>query len=251
MTLFEADRPLRVVVFFSGSASGFRYLKDYDPNYGEKYEIVGGFTSDPSCAGVTTLESEGIDVLARDIRGYYEQQHADPGDMDVREAYDEITADRIADFEPDLLVLSGYMWILTDPVVGTYPTLNVHPADLSITDAAGDRVYVGADAVYDAIVDGRERTHSTVHFVTPDIDEGPLLVRSKPHPVSRDLVSTLQEFDEQDALRKYVDAHQEWMKWEGDGPALATSLELIADGRVDLDGSTATIDGDPGPYNLD
>ncbi|MFW5919333.1 MAG: phosphoribosylglycinamide formyltransferase [Halanaeroarchaeum sp.] len=251
MTLFDADRPLRVVVFFSGSASGFRYLATNDDRYGDDYRVVGGFTDDPDCPGVDHLENHGVPVESTDIEAFYAERNADTGDMGVREDFDDRTASLVEDFDADLVLLSGYMWILTDPIVGSYPVVNVHPADLTVEDENGDRVYVGADPVYDAIVAGEAETRSSVHAVTADVDAGPVIVRSKPFEVHRSLADSLIEFGAEDALRAYVDAHQEWMKWEGDGPAIARALQLIATGRVELDGETALIDGDPGPYDLD
>jgi folate-dependent phosphoribosylglycinamide formyltransferase PurN len=109
---------------------------------------------------------------------------------------------------------------------------------------------VGADPVYDAVTAGDDATRSSVHFVTPEVDAGPILVRSKPFPVHRELVDALQEHGAEGGIRDYVDAHQEWMKWEGDGPAFAKALELIADGRVERDGANVFVDGEPGPVDL-
>jgi folate-dependent phosphoribosylglycinamide formyltransferase PurN len=251
MPVFDADRPPRVVALFSGGASGVRYLLEHDPNCGERYEVVGAFTDDPSAPGVNALEARGVDVEAHDIRAFYEARGADTGDMDVRAAFDAETVDRIERFDADVVLLSGYMWLLTDPMVEAYPVLNVHPADLTVTDDDGERVYVGHDPVYDAVTDGRAETRSTVHFVTPGVDEGPLLVRSRPFPVNQEQVATLQAHGGEAALRQYADAHQEWMKWDGDGPALATALRLVADGAVQFAGGGGLlVDGEPGPYDL-
>jgi len=248
----DTARPLRVVVFFSGGASGFRYLREHDPGYGDAYEVVGAFTDDPGCSGIDAFRDEGVPVASRDIRAFYEERGADRGDLDVREAFDARTAEAIGEFDPDVVVLSGYMWILTDPVLERYPVVNVHPADLTITED-GERTYVGSDPVYDAVTDGRTATRSSVHLVTPTVDAGPLLVMSEPVPVHRELVEGLRQFGSTDALRNYVDAHQEWMKWAADGPALATALGLLAEGRVEWDPSSDSrvrIDGAPGPYEL-
>lgn len=249
MPLFDADRPLRVVVLFSGGASAVRYMLDHDSARDDAYEVVGAFTDDPAAPGVEALADRGVPVETHGLRAFYDDRDADTGDMDVRAAFDAETADRVDRFDPDLVVLSGYMWILTDPMVGTYPILNVHPADLTVTEG-GERVYVGHDPVYDAVTDGRAETRSTVHFVTPGVDEGPLVVRSRPFPVRGDQVATLREHGAADALAAYVDAHQEWMKWDGDGPALATAVRLVAAARVDLADGEALVDGDPGPLDL-
>ncbi|MDY6775166.1 MAG: formyltransferase family protein [Halobacteria archaeon] len=250
MSLFDLDRSLRVVVFFSGGASGLRYLARHDPNYGDKYEVVGAFTDSPDARGVEFVRDEGIRLKTNDLDEFYAERDADTRDLDVREEYDSQTADIIDEFDADLLLLSGYMRILTSPVVSSYPIINVHPADLTVRDD-GERVYTGFDPVYDAVVSGEEYTRSSVHFVTQDVDEGPLLTLSKRFEVHRELVDSLMENASDDAVQSYCESHQEWMKWEGDGPALAKAVELIADGRVERDGSDVYIDGEIGHYSLD
>jgi len=251
MAVFDADRPPRVVALFSGGASAARYLLDHDPDCGERYAVVGAFTDDPGAPGVDALEARGVPVAANDFAAFHEARGAEFDDMDTRRAYDAATADRVERFDPDVVVLSGYMRVLTAPMLGAYPTLNVHPADLAVTDEEGDRRYVGTDAVHDAIADGRGATRSTVHLVTAAVDAGPLVVRSKPFPVRREQVATLREHGEDAALRNYADAHQTWMKWEGDGPALAAALGLVADGEVAYaDDGGVTVAGEPGPYDL-
>jgi len=251
MSTFDADRPLRVAALFSGGASAVRYLTDRNSDVGDAYEFVGAIASDQHAPGIDALESRDIPVGVRDIEAFYEERDADRHDMAVRRAFDRETRDVLSVWDPDLVILSGYMWILTDPVVSTYPVLNVHPADLTVTHEDGDRKYVGADPVRDAIAAGADRTRSSVHYVVSEVDEGPILVLSKPFPVHRDLVEALEANDAEDALEDYVDAHQEWMKWEGDGPAFANALELIAEGRVRRDGDAVYVDGDLGPVELD
>jgi hypothetical protein len=72
--------------------------------------------------------------------------------------------------------------------------------------------------------------------VTPAVDRGPPLVRSRPFPVHEDLVASALERDAADVLDAYVYAHREWMLRAGGGPTLETTLELI-------------VDGEPGPYS--
>lgn len=250
MTLYDGPGPLRVVVFFSGSASGARYLADHDPNYDTTYEVVGAVTDDPDAPGVALLSNREIPVVTHDIHSFYADRSADTSDLEIREEYDAATIDKIDRFAPDLILLAGYMWILTAPVIETYPTINVHPADLTITDENGDRVYVGADPVFDAIVAGESETRSSVHLVTAGVDAGPLLVRSRPLSVHQPLVTSLQEHEATDALRDYADAHQEWMKWEADGPSLAAALAAIADRRIDVVDGEVHIDDQPGQIDL-
>lgn len=250
MPLFTEGRPVRVGVLFSGGASGFRYLREHDPNYGTKYDVVCGVSTDPTADGIDRFEAAGVPVETRDIRTFYAERGTPTGDLDDREVFDAATRDLLEDYGPDLVLLSGYMWILTGPVIDAYPTINVHPADLRIESSDGDREYVGYDPVYDAVVAGEPETRSSVHFVTSDVDAGPIAVVSEPFAVHEPLVGGLERYDAEDGIRAYADAHQEWMKWAGDGPAIATAIELIADGRLGRSGSAVTIDGTAGYYDL-
>ena len=234
----------RVFVFFSGGASGLRYLANEDPNYGEKYEVVGAFTDVPDAPGVEFVHKKGVPLETNDLQEFYAERDAPTTDLDVREEFDAETRDMISSYEPDVILLSGYMRILTSPVVSEYPIVNVHPADLRIEDE-GERAYTGFDPVRDAVLAGEEETRSSVHLVTEDVDDGPLLVVSPPFPVEREMVETLREHS-QDDLDAYIEAHQEWMKWRGDGPALAKTLELAAEGRLDL--NEGTVDGERDPF---
>jgi len=248
--VFDADRPLRVGALFSGGASGVRYLIDHATGHGEAYEVVAGFGTDPDATGVEALRERGVPVESRDVRGFHRERGDHPRDLTVRPEYDRRTREAFDEYDPDVLLLSGYMWVVTDPLLSAYPVINVHPADLAVRED-GERRYVGADAVYDAVTAGEPQTRSTVHFVTRAVDDGPILVRSEPFEVHRELVATLRTYGAADPLRSYVDAQQEWMKWAGDGPAIATALELIAAGRVERAGGLVRIDGEPGFYDLE
>lgn len=250
MTLHDGENTLRVVVFFSGGASGLRYLAEHDPNYDVKYKVVGAFTDTPGAEGVDYVRSKGIPLESRDIREFYRERGADIRDLDVRSEFDEQTRQAIEGWEADLIMLSGYMRILTSPIVEEYLIINVHPADLRI-ERNGERAYTGFDPVWDAVNAGETETRSSVHLVTEEVDTGPVLVISQGFDVHRKLVDTLQEFGAQDALRRYVDSHQEWMKWRGDGPVLAKALELIGDGRIRIEGNTVYIDGEEGHYIIE
>jgi len=238
------DDKVDVFVFFSGGASGLRYLVEEDPNYGEKYEVVGAFTDVPEAPGVGFVRENDIPIEANSLEKFYAERDAPTTDLDVREEFDAETREMVVPYEPDVIVLSGYMRILTTQVVSKYPIINVHPADLRIEEG-GERVYTGFDPVRDAVLSGETETRSSVHLVTEDIDDGPLLVVSRPFPVQPEMVETLRDRNE-DALKEYLIAHQEWMKWRGDGPALAKAVELTAEGRVNLE--EGTVEGEAAPY---
>ncbi len=248
---FGGTGTLRVAALFSGGASGVRHLLRADGDW----SVDAAIASDSDAAGIDPLERADVDVTVRDLRAFCAERDTDTGDTDARRAFDRGTRDHLGSLDPppDVVVLSGYRWIVTDPLVEAFPMVNVHPGDLAV-ETGGERVYTGLDAVRAAIEAGDRATRSTVHFVTTAVDAGPVLVRSRPLPVPRELVRDLRAAEAdgltEGALADYAAVHQEWMKWAGDGPALATALDLLAAGRVERDGDTVRIDGTPGFYDL-
>jgi folate-dependent phosphoribosylglycinamide formyltransferase PurN len=168
--------PLRVVALFSGGASGaYDLLKNPDDSYG----IVGAICKSADAKGIAKLGKEfAIPIVVYDIHPHYKVAGKKIKDMEERERYDSELERFLKVMEPDVLIGSGDMYITTWH--GKYFILNVHPADLNITDANGRRKYTGDHAVLDAILDGQNRTRSTVHLMTGEVDGGPILVRSGP-----------------------------------------------------------------------
>lgn len=170
-------------------------------------------------------------------------------DRDYRPEYDERIAAALAEFDPDLVVCSGYRFILTEPVLDRFAPqiISAHHADLTIRED-GEPKYPGLRATRAAILDGQSVTRETTHVVTPEVDHGPPLVCSRPFPVHEDLVEGALDAESEGLLDAYVYAHREWMMQAGGGPTLATTVELIAEGRVELRDGRAYVDGEPGPY---
>ena len=155
--------------------------------------------------------------------------------------YDAATVERLQSYSPNLVVLASYLYLLTEPVMAAFPQqiINVHHSDLTRRDDAGRARYTGLRAVRDAIAAGERVTRATVHLVTPELDQGPALLRSWAFPVSPLAVDAITR-GATDVLKAYVFAHQEWMIRSTWGPLLAGALELIATGRVDLTATAAT-----------
>ncbi|MEY3943900.1 MAG: hypothetical protein RLZZ133_1590, partial [Pseudomonadota bacterium] len=90
-------------------------------------------------------------------------------DFASREGFDRQLAGLLQQFEPDLVVLAGFMRILTDVFFGTFqgPIINIHPSLLP--------AYPGLKTHARALQDGVAVHGATVHSVTPQIDHGPIL----------------------------------------------------------------------------
>jgi phosphoribosylglycinamide formyltransferase-1 len=86
----------------------------------------------------------------------------------------------------DTVVLLGYLYLLTRPMLEAFPgrIVNLHDSDLTLVDVNGERLYVGLHSTRDAITAGESETRSSVHFVTPKLDSGPVFLLSERYPVA-------------------------------------------------------------------
>jgi phosphoribosylglycinamide formyltransferase 1 len=250
LTRAARDR-LRVAVLCSRRAPGLSQLVHHDRQRGRSYEVVAVVTSDAECVEREALARAAVPGLVHDIRRFYSGRGARLGDLAVRPDYDRVTAELLAPARPDLLVLCGYLHIVTTPLLDAYPerVINVHDGDLTLTDAAGRPRYPGLHAVRDAVAAGERETRSTVHVATAEVDGGPPLLRSWAFP-THPLVEAASRWAAVDILRAYAYAQREWMMRASWAPLLAAAIELYAHDRVRLWDGRAVVAGALGPRDL-
>lgn len=241
--LVDADRPIRVAALVSKGAARLRYLLEEDSNRGESYELVGGVVNVADSAATDVLEAHDVPVAERDIHDFYDERDAALDDMAVRREFDAGTREVLVEYEPDLVVLAGYLHLVTGPILDRYfpRIVNCHHGDLTVRDESGEPVYAGLDAVEDALRAGEAATRETTLLATAAVDRGPIVARSRPFAVHRDLVEDALEHDADDVLSAYRYAHRQWMIRAGGGPTLARTIDLIADGRVAYDPTEETV----------
>ena len=152
---------LSVVVLISGSGSNLRALLDAaaNPLYPARILAVG---ADNPAAGLGHAELHGVPTFV-----------VEPGRFDNREAWAEALLANIKHFDPDLVVLAGFMKILPPNFVAALsPNLiNTHPSLLPD--------FKGAHAVRDALAAGATRTGVTIHVVDEGVDTGPHLAQAE------------------------------------------------------------------------
>lgn len=152
-------RPLRIVVLASGRGSTLQAILDAaaDPQaFGG--QVVAAGTDVKRCPAMQRAEARDIPTFAVELRGF-----ADRAD------WNDALADAIAGYQPDLVVLAGFMRILAPDVVRRFRIVNTHPALLPD--------FPGAHAVRDALAAGAERTGVTVHWVDEGVDTGPVIAQ--------------------------------------------------------------------------
>lgn len=207
------ERKMRVVVLFSGGASAVPFMLG-----SESYEVVGAVSSNPSASGIGRLKSFEIPVEILDIREFYGEKPLT--DMERRREYDLRLVELVSRWRPDVVACSGYMYILTQVFLTSFPNrvLNVHPADLRIMEG-GRRKYAGLHVVEKQLRCGEKFTRSTIHLMSEDVDHGPIVCVSPPLPFEN----------------RGPDEQQELMKQRCDGPAYRKALQLISEGCIALD----------------
>lgn len=152
---------LSVVVLISGAGSNLRALLEatQDPRMPVRILAVG---SDNAASGLEHAELFGVPTFV-----------VDPNAFETREAWAEVLLDNVEFWNPDLVVLAGFMKILPPAFVAalTPNLINTHPSLLP--------KYPGAHAVRDALADGAKVTGVTIHVVDEGVDTGPHIAQAE------------------------------------------------------------------------
>jgi len=167
----ELAQTCRIVVLASGSGSNLQALLD-DPS--PDWWVVGVLTDRPDVRALERAAAAGIPGATVDWSDYPD-----------RAAFTEAIADSIAAFEPEYVVLAGFMRILGAAAVQRFPNriINVHPSLLP--------AFKGGHAIRDAIEYGVKTTGVTVHFVDEELDHGPIICQESVEVLPGDDEATL------------------------------------------------------------
>jgi formyltetrahydrofolate-dependent phosphoribosylglycinamide formyltransferase len=154
------QRPARVVVLASGAGTTFQAILDAaaDPDFPAR--VVAAGTDVKGCGAMDRAERHGVPTFAVQLRDFAD-----------RAAWNDALAEQIASWQPDLVVLAGFMRVLAPHVVRRFRIVNTHPAYLP--------AFPGAHAVRDALAAGVDSTGVTVHWVDEGVDTGPVIAQAK------------------------------------------------------------------------
>jgi phosphoribosylglycinamide formyltransferase-1 len=213
-------QPLRVAVLCSHRAPGLMQLLR-DERRGELFDIVACISSEHDFMDRTALIAEGVPTFVHDISDFYRSWNAPVSDFGLRRNYDATLAQRLAIYQPDVVILCSYLYIVTNVLLDAYPdrVVNIHHSDMP--------KYPGLHAVRDAIMAGERETRATAHIVTAQLDEGPPIARSQSFAV-HPMVHDLRASNAKRALKAYAFAHQEWMIEKTWGPLMLEAIRIIA-----------------------
>ena len=151
----------RIVILISGRGSNMEAIVRACAAEGWPAAVVAVLSNRPEAAGLAWAAGQGIATAALDHR-----QYAD------RAAFDTALAAEIDRHAPDLVVLAGFMRILTPAFVQRYDgrLLNIHPSLLP--------AFAGLHTHERALQAGCKVAGSTVHFVTAELDHGPIVLQA-------------------------------------------------------------------------
>lgn len=152
----------KIVVLVSGQGSNLQALIDAQQQGRISGEISAVFSNNPRAFGLERAELAGIAQHALDAKAYAS-----------RASFDLALAQAIDQYQPDLLVLAGYMRILSPEFVQHYAgrMLNIHPSLLP--------KYPGLHTHRQALENGDQEHGTSVHFVTDELDGGPVILQAK------------------------------------------------------------------------
>ena len=151
-----------IVVLISGSGSNLQALLDSCAAGFIPGKITGVISNKANAFGLKRAEAAGVATAVLSHKGF-----------DSREAYDQASIAAIEQFKPDLIVLAGFMRILTAEFVQHFSgkLLNIHPSLLP--------KYQGL-ATHQRAIDAGDTEHGcSVHFVTEQLDGGPVILQAK------------------------------------------------------------------------
>jgi phosphoribosylamine---glycine ligase len=234
------EEPMKVAAFMSGTGTNLRKILELqnklEQEGKELFKVVMIFSDNGDesvCNAKKIAEENKIAYYGRDIKEYYRGKgFTSRKDLKVREEYDSETAKLLRIHDVDIVALCGYMSIVTGPVIDDFLTVNVHPADLRVKDANGNRKYsgcIGSDCTKLAIVKGDEEVRSTTHIVRTEVDEGPILLVSAPVKLNDFSSSSAEEVEEA------AHAYQDKLKEDGDWKIYPETIRMLAEGKFFID----------------
>lgn len=204
--------PLRVAVLASGRGSNLQALIDAIEAGQVQARIVAVISNKKEAVALERARKHGLKDLFVDPKPF-------AGRPDSREAYDRSLLEVLQRYEVELVLLAGYMKIVTTVLVNAYANrmMNIHPSLLP--------AFPGLEVQKKAIDWGCKLAGCTVHFVTEGVDEGPIIIQAAVPILDADTPETL-------AARILVQEHRIYPR----------AVQLFAEGRLGVDGRRVFID---------
>jgi phosphoribosylglycinamide formyltransferase-1 len=170
----SAKQPARLVILISGRGSNMKSIVEAVNNGELNAEVAAVISNRPDAAGLAFAKQQGIATQTLDHKQF-----------DNREAFDSKLAETIDSYQPDYVILAGFMRILTAEFVEHYANrlINIHPSLLP--------KFKGLDTHQRAIDAGETEHGASVHFVTAELDDGPVILQARVPVLADDTAESL------------------------------------------------------------
>ncbi len=202
---------LPIAILISGRGSNMRVIAERAAAGSLPVDVRVVVSDQPAAQGLQAAAA--LNIMTRVL---------EPRDFADRAAYDRSLVELLNQFEPQLLVLAGFMRILTPHFIGAFAgrILNVHPSLLP--------KYRGLHTHRRALAAGESVHGVSVHFVTEELDGGPVVLQAEVPVLPDDTETTLSARVQQSEHRIYPQA-----------------IDWFARGRLRLQDGRAWLDGQP------
>ena len=200
---------LRVLSMVSGGGTNLQAIIDSVKNgMITNTELVGVISNNKNAYALTRAEENGIDAKC-----------ISPKDYESREVFNQELLKAVDAYEPDLIVLAGYLVVIPPEMIKKYKNriINIHPSLIPSFCGTG---YYGLKVHEAALARGVKVVGATVHFVDEGTDTGPIILQT---------AVEVQNGDTPEVLQRRVMEQAEWK-------ILPRAIDLIANGKVEVEG---------------
>ena len=203
---------LKVLVMVSGGGTNLQAIID---------SVENGTVTNTKIVGVISNNQNAYALERADKHGIA-AECVSPKNFENRAAFNEKLLERVNSYEPDLIVLAGFLVVIPPEMIAAYRNrmINIHPSLIPAFCGTG---YYGLKVHEAALARGVKVVGATVHFVDEGTDTGPILLQK---------AVEVENGDTPEILQRRVMEQAEWK-------ILPQAIDLIATGRVEVkDGKT-------------
>ena len=196
---------LRVMVLVSGGGTNLQAIIDaVESGSITNVELVGVLSNNKTVKSLERARNAGIPAVS-----------LSPKDFEDRASFNEALLAKVDEFEPDLIVLAGFLVAIPEAMVHKYSNriINIHPSLIPSFCGVG---YYGLKVHEKALARGVKVTGATVHFVNEGMDEGPIIAQK---------AVAVEEGDTAEVLQRRVMEQAEWI-------LLPKAIDDIANDRI-------------------
>ena len=208
---------LNIVVLVSGGGTNLQAIMD---------KIADGTVTNTKIAAVISNNANAY-ALERAKNAGIPAECISPKQFENRELFNEALLAGVKKYNPDLVVLAGFLVIIPPALISEYRNrlINIHPSLIPSFCGTG---YYGLKVHEAVLARGNKVTGATVHFVDEGTDTGPILLQKAVY---------VQQGDTAEILQKRVMVEAEW-------EILPQAIDAIANGRVTIEDGKAWIQGE-------